>query len=107
MSDPTIVSVSTQDKSPDLVSMILGPVVRHGLTTAAGALVADGVIKDSDTQMYVGAGMAIAGLVWSWWQKRGQKLAVDELQTTVKKLSSLLHGKVAGIAPSKAGGPLT
>lgn len=66
--------------SPDIITQILGGVARHALTTFAGGLVAEGVIKDSDTTMFVGAGMALAGVAWSWWQKVGQAKALEELK---------------------------
>lgn len=83
--DPTI-AIVPDDQSPSLMMMILGPLVRHGLTTAGGWLVGQGVIDKSDTAAFVGGGMVVAGVVWSWWQKHGQKLAIDELQWTVGTL---------------------
>ena len=51
---------------------ILAGLVRHGLTTAGGYLVASGVIQSSQVSDLVGAGMVLAGIAWSWWQKKGQ-----------------------------------
>lgn len=51
---------------------ILAGVVRHFLTTAGGALVAGGYMQSSDTSAFIGGGMVVAGVVWSWWQKEGQ-----------------------------------
>lgn len=68
----------------DEIKLILAGLVRHGLTTAGGALVAGGYMQSSDTSAFVGSGMLLAGIVWSWWQKVGQA------QTTalLKKLTA-------------------
>lgn len=59
-------------------------ILRHLLTTGAGALVADGLIQSSQTQEFVGAGMFVIGVAWSWWQKRGQA----EVSALLKKLTA-------------------
>jgi hypothetical protein len=56
----------------DALQPILAGVVRHGLTSLGGALVAGGYMDSSDTTAFVGGGMVVAGVLWSWWQKRGQ-----------------------------------
>ncbi len=43
--------------------------IRHGLTTAGGSLVSIGLIGESDAQAFVGAGMTLAGIVWSILRK--------------------------------------
>jgi hypothetical protein len=58
---------------------ILAGMVRHLLTTAGGALVAGGYMQSSDMAGFVGGGMLIAGIAWSWWNKRGQSLVQAEL----------------------------
>lgn len=55
---------------------ILAGIVRHGLTSLGGALVAGGYMESSQTAAFVGAGMTIAGVAWSWWQKDGQRKVV-------------------------------
>jgi hypothetical protein len=45
-------------------------ILRHALTTAGGALVANGTISDGELQTGVGAVIAIVGLAWSIWEKR-------------------------------------
>lgn len=54
----------------DIVLTIVGMLVRHGLTMAGGYLVAHGVISASGVEPLVGAGVAIAGLVLSYINKR-------------------------------------
>lgn len=56
----------------DALKPILAGMVRHLLTTAGGALVAGGYIQSSDEAAFIGGGMVLAGIIWSWWQKRGQ-----------------------------------
>jgi len=43
--------------------------VRHGLTAAAGYLLAHGLIDQAGGQVLASAGLAIAGLAWSAGQK--------------------------------------
>lgn len=43
--------------------------IRHGLTTAGGVLVTDGVATASDVNTIVGAIMTILGVLWSIWEK--------------------------------------
>jgi len=59
---------------------ILAGIARHALTTLGGILVSDGVIQSSDVAGFVGAGMVLAGIAWSWWQKKGQAQTVADLQ---------------------------
>lgn len=51
---------------------ILAGLVRHALTSLGGMLVASGYMQSSDTAAFIGGGMVIAGMLWSWWQKEGQ-----------------------------------
>ena len=60
----------------DAVQPILAGIVRHALTSAGGALVAGGYMSSSETSAFVGGGMVLAGVAWSWWQKDGQKKAI-------------------------------
>lgn len=65
---------------------ILAGMVRHLLTTAGGALVAGGYMQSSEQAAFVGGGMVIAGIVWSWWQKEGQaEVAAMLKKVTAKK----------------------
>ncbi len=58
---------------------ILAGLVRHALTTLGGALVAGGYMQGSEVPALVGGGMVLAGALWSWWQKEGQKRVVAAL----------------------------
>lgn len=60
----------------DTMKTILAGMVRHGLTTLGGALVTGGWMDSSQTSAFVGGGMVIAGIAWSWWQKQGQARAL-------------------------------
>lgn len=55
---------------------IAAGMIRHGLTIAGGSLVTAGYMQSSDTQAFVGGGMALVGILWSWWQKTGQARAL-------------------------------
>lgn len=63
----------------DTMKTILAGMVRHALTTAGGMLVAGGYMESSQTGAFVGGGMVLAGIAWSWWQKRGQAVVQAEL----------------------------
>ena len=63
----------------DAMKTILAGMVRHALTTAGGALVAGGYMESNEMGAFVGGGMILAGIVWSWWNKRGQALVSAEL----------------------------
>jgi hypothetical protein len=56
----------------EVLKPILAGVVRHGLTALGGMLVTDGVMQSSEMNGFIGAGMVIAGIAWSWYQKVGQ-----------------------------------
>jgi len=58
---------------------VLALVLRHGLTTLGGMLVSSGYINSSEASGLVGSGMVLAGVAWSWWQKKGQKAMMEEL----------------------------
>lgn len=42
------------------------PLVRHGMTTAAGYLVGAGLLDSAMTDTFIGAGLAIVALVMSY-----------------------------------------
>lgn len=59
---------------------IAAGIVRHLLTGAAGVLVSAGYLQSSQTEQFIGAGMLVVGIAWSWWQKKGQAEALDLLR---------------------------
>lgn len=62
-------------------STILGMIARHLLGSAAGFLAAHGLIgaDPSATEAFVGAGMALAAVAWSAWQKYGRVLVHKDI----------------------------
>lgn len=50
--------------------------IRHGLTLAAGALVTQGVITDTQGPELVGIGMTALAFAWSWAQKHNAAKAL-------------------------------
>ncbi len=58
--------------TPDFVREALMGAVRHALTTFAGMLVANGIIMGNQTNDFIGSGLFLAGVAWSWWQKHNQ-----------------------------------
>jgi hypothetical protein len=65
-------------KVMDLTTMG-GLVARHALTTFGGYLAAHGYLASGGTNEFVGAGMVVIGVAWSWWQKQGQAAIEAEL----------------------------
>ncbi|HEX4083342.1 MAG TPA: hypothetical protein VHY22_00420 [Chthoniobacteraceae bacterium] len=49
----------------NLLKSILSGYARHGLTAAAGFLLAHGIIQQADQQIIISAGLALAGVAWS------------------------------------------
>lgn len=49
----------------ELLKSILLGYARHGLTVAAGYLLAHGLIQQADEQVLVSAALALAGIAWS------------------------------------------
>jgi hypothetical protein len=60
----------------DTTKTIVAGMIRHGLTMLGGALVAKGYMDSGSTAAFVGGGMALVGVIWSWWQKDGQAKTV-------------------------------
>ena len=54
---------------------LAGSVLRHALTGGAGALAAAGYLTNDEAAMVVSAGMGIAGLAWSFWEKYRSSMA--------------------------------
>lgn len=78
---------------------ILAGIVRHALTSLGGALVAGGYIQSSQTASFVGGGMVIAGAIWSWWQKDGQKKII----ATLAKMKPVASPNATTSEAAKAG----
>lgn len=59
---------------------IAGLAVRHGLTTIGGYLAGKGLLGTDPTAVenFVGAGMIVAGVAWSAWQKWGKVMITKE-----------------------------
>jgi hypothetical protein len=49
---------------------LINLVLRHGLTTLGGYLIPQGTIAEPDLETGVGAIVAIAGIVWSIFDKK-------------------------------------
>ena len=64
----------------ELLTPLLAGIARHALTTAGGALVTSGVINSGEVQGFVGAGMVLLGIAWSWWNKKGQAMMADQVK---------------------------
>lgn len=84
----------------DTTKTVLALGARHALTTVAGMLIAHGYLQSSQSQAFVGAGMLIIGVAWSWWQKTGRAALEGEVaylrawkaQTTAKQAQASAAG---------------
>jgi hypothetical protein len=84
----------------DLLKPLLASAVRHMLTTFGGMLVAQGVMHSSEVNGFVGSGMVLAGVAWSWWQKVGQAALAGELALLKRHTTPAPAGaKAAGANP--------
>ena len=63
------INLIKKGKDTIMTSIILG-LVRHALTAAGGALVANGTLGGSDLEAGIGAIITLVGLVASVWSKR-------------------------------------
>lgn len=59
--------------------MAAGLLARHLLTSAAGVLAAHGYINSNGKEQFIGAGMVLLGVAWSWYQKTGRVLVDAEI----------------------------
>jgi hypothetical protein len=73
--------------------MLVGSLVRHGLTSVAGVLVTMGLVAPGDKSSFVQVGSGIVvglvGLGWSWWRKSGRAKVQAELDATKAKLAAV------------------
>jgi hypothetical protein len=76
----------------------IGLAARHALTTVGGWLAAHGYLASDGITGFVGAGMVLAGIAASWWQKRGQAATVAELA----RLKALLVARSVNPAANPA-----
>ena len=83
----------------DTLKPVLAGIVRHLLTTAGGALVAGGYMQSSEMSAFIGGGMIVAGAIWSWWQKDGQRKAIAILA----KMKPVVSEKATIAEAAKAG----
>lgn len=76
------------------LKVVLGLIVRHGLTTLGGILGTLGVLQSSQTVQFVTTGTGIvvglAGVAWSWWEKSGRRqmaAELNKLRTSPKRVA--------------------
>lgn len=68
---------ATTSPLPGFLTSIVASVARHGLTTAAGALVSFGVFKATQTSEFIDLGVSVA--LWGaamWWSGLQKKNAI-------------------------------
>lgn len=54
---------------------MVAALVRHGLTAVGGALAARYGVGDADMEAIIGGAAALAGVLWSVWDKRRRAAA--------------------------------
>ena len=70
---------------------ILTLAARHLLTVAGGWLIHQGYLDASGQEAFIGAGMTVAGVLWSWWQKRGQAMALADAARAYDSVTAQLR----------------
>jgi hypothetical protein len=94
------------DMTKQVLQTAAASVIRHGLTTAAGALVTDGLIESGDAAGFVKIGsgivMGVGALGWSWWQKSGQVAVSDALKHLTSKKTAAAAVATAQALPAGA-----
>ena len=88
----------------EILKPYLALLVRHGLTAMAGFLVTHGVMNESHTQEFLGAGMAAAGVAWSWWQKSGHAAVAQDIANLRAILAARAAGAVSPLPKLQPGG---
>ena len=81
----------------DLLKTILLGYARHGLTAAAGYLLAHGLIQQADQQVLISAALALAGVAWS---------TIDKVLQNYE-LAKAREAMPPGIKPPATPGPVT
>lgn len=64
--------------------------IRHSLTAAGGYLVANGYATDSQSAQLIGGGLALVGIVWSYFNKKNTvatQTTATPAQTELQKLA--------------------
>lgn len=83
----------------ELVKPLLAGAARHALTTFGGSLATAGIIQANGVSEFVGAGMCLAGIGWSWWQKVGQAKVAALLKKLTAKHTVAAATQAAEVAP--------
>jgi hypothetical protein len=65
----------------DLAKPFIAASIRHTIGAVGLVLVHDGVLQSNQTNDFVGAVMFLIAIGWSWWQKRGQEIVKQKLNT--------------------------
>lgn len=90
-------------KTKTMMLTIAAGVIKKGLLVAGTGLASHGVISASQTEMFVSAGMVLAGLAWSFWNDYGRAIVLSQLE--VLKAKSLAQAKAmtqGGVQPVTA-----
>lgn len=85
----------------DILKPLLASVARHAITAAGVYLGFTG----TEQAQFVGAGMVLAGLGWSWWQKEGQRKVVAilaKMKPVASAGASTAEAAKAGTEAAKA-----
>lgn len=70
---------------------ILQLAARHVLTWFGGVLIAHGYLQSGSLEQFIGAGMTLAGVLFSWWQKQGQAAALAEATRAYESAAAQLR----------------
>jgi hypothetical protein len=94
------------------VKTFLSMLVRTGLKALAGFLIGHGYLQASGTEAFIGAGMAVAAALWSFWNDYGAailKAELDMLKARVQlqaagvgRMNQAAQGKMSATSPASA-----
>lgn len=94
-----------------IMQLVTGLAARHAMTVAAGSLVTLGLLHsgaDETNFIQLGSGILVGAvaLLWSWWQKSGQRTVAAALKRVTGREKTSAAVAVAAVVPVGAALPL-
>lgn len=86
------------DVSLQTILLLLG---RHLAGSIAGAIIAHGWANGATSEQITGALLLVGSMLWSWWQKKGQALALADAGRAYSRLVALTTKKPPSPSVSK------
>lgn len=91
------------DATKKMMVTIAAPILRKGLITFGSALTTHGILASNQIETFVSLGMAVAGLLWSFWNDYGRAIVLSQLEVLkAKSLAQAAKLQAHDIAPPDA-----